>query len=112
MANADLILSGNMSAPETKSSIKLFVSGADMLPDKIRSAFAMIYGRRICSGYGLTEASPVVAINYQNEEQATNVVGFPLVGIDCDIRDEHGTSLKAGSIGILWIRGANIMLGY
>lgn len=39
------------------STIKRFVSGADAMPDKIRAAFAMIYGRKICSGYGLTEAS-------------------------------------------------------
>ncbi len=92
--------------------VKLFVSGADMMPDKIRAAFGMIYGRKICSGYGLTEAAPVVAINYHNEERSTDFVGKPLVGIDTQIRDEHGNVLAAGTIGTLWIRGGNIMLGY
>ncbi len=93
-------------------SIKMFVSGADMLPDKIRAGFAMLYGRKICSGYGLTEASPVVAVNQCNPEQATDVVGHPLVGIECQIRDDTGTSLAAGHVGTLWIRGDNVMLGY
>ena len=93
-------------------SIKLFVSGADMLPDRIRSAFAMVYGRKICSGYGLTEASPVVAIHYHNEEQATNVVGFPMADLECQVRDDEGKILKTGQIGTLWIRGDNVMLGY
>ncbi|MFH0898581.1 MAG: AMP-binding protein, partial [bacterium] len=92
--------------------IKFFISGADMLPDKIRSAFAKIYGRKICSGYGLTEASPVVAVNMDNNECATNVVGDPLVGITCDIRDDQGHSLPALSIGTLWIKGDNVMMGY
>ena len=92
--------------------IKRFISGADAMPDKIRTAFAMIYGRKICSGYGLTEASPVVAINHNDEEQPSNVVGKPLPGIECDIRDEQEQSLEPGQTGNLWIRGDNIMLGY
>ncbi|MBM3887052.1 long-chain fatty acid--CoA ligase [Candidatus Dependentiae bacterium] len=92
--------------------IKLFVSGADALPDKIRSGFAMIYGRRICSGYGLTEASPVVAINTDNEERPTNEVGNPVCGIDLQLRDDNGVVVKKGEVGTLWIKGDNIMLGY
>ncbi len=92
--------------------IKMFVSGADAMPDKIRSAFAMIYGRKICSGYGLTEAAPVIAVNHENEEQKTNVVGYPVIGLDCEIRDENGNALPQGSIGTLWVRGGNVMLGY
>jgi len=94
------------------ASIKRFISGADAMPNKIRAAFSMIYGRKICAGYGLTEASPVVAINHDNENSPTYVVGRPLIGIECDIRDEEGKSLPTGSIGILWIRGENVMLGY
>ena len=93
-------------------SIKLFVSGADMLPDKIRIAFAMVYGRKICSGYGLTEAAPVVAVNHQNFDTPTNVVGRPLFGINYKICDDNGNPVKEGEIGLLWINGGNIMLGY
>jgi long-chain acyl-CoA synthetase len=94
------------------SSIKIFVSGADAMPDKVRAAFAMIYGRKICSGYGLTEASPVIAINHDDENAPTDGVGRPLYGITCDIRDEEGKSLPIDSIGSLWVKGDNIMLGY
>jgi len=93
-------------------SIKMFVSGADMLPDKIRAGFAMIYGRKISSGYGLSEASPVVGVNHENEEEPTNVIGHPLVGIECEIRDENEQPVPSGTIGTLWLRGDNIMMGY
>ncbi len=93
-------------------SIKLFVSGADMLPDKIRSAFALIYGRKICSGYGLSEASPVVGVNEQNEALPTNVIGKPVAGLECQIRDDEGNILSDGNIGNLWIKGENVMMGY
>ena len=93
-------------------SIKLFISGADALPDKIRMGFSSIYGRKICAGYGLTEAAPVVALNEINDEQPTDVVGFPFVDIECDIRDFQGKSLGVGKTGNLWLKGDNIMLGY
>lgn len=93
-------------------SIKLFISGADMLPDKIRAGFAAVYGRKICSGYGLSEASPIVAVNHLNNEQHTTVVGPPIAGIQCDIRSDDGVSLGVNTIGNLWIKGDNIMMGY
>lgn len=93
-------------------SIKIFVSGADMLPDKIRSAFAIIYGRKICAGYGLTETAPVVAINFYNHSQPTDFVGEPIVGMECEIRDDSENSLPAGQIGNLWLKGGNVMMGY
>lgn len=93
-------------------SVKLFVSGADAMPDKIRAAFGMIYGRKVCSGYGLTEASPVIAINHLNQEMASNVVGAPLSGIQCEVRDEEERSLPQGRTGSLWVKGDNVMLGY
>jgi len=93
-------------------SVKMFVSGADALPDKIRAGFGLIYGRKICAGYGLTEASPVIAVNNQNDELATNVVGQVLPGLECDIRDDAGVSLKTGLTGTLWVKGGNVMMGY
>lgn len=93
-------------------SIRLFVSGADAMPDKIRMAFALIYGRKICAGYGLTEASPVIAVNIENETLATQFVGYPFVGIESDIRDDLEKSVKNNSIGTLWIKGDNVMMGY
>ncbi len=93
-------------------SVKRFISGADMLPDKIRQGFGMIYGRKICAGYGLSEASPVVAVNYHNHTLPTNFVGTPVSGLECDIRDESGKSLPPQTVGTLWIRGDNVMMGY
>lgn len=93
-------------------SVKLFVSGADAMPDRIRVAFALLYGRRISSGYGLTEASPVIAIHHSNEEQPSNNVGIPVAGIEVQVRSETGEVLPAHKVGILWVKGGNIMQGY
>lgn len=94
------------------STIKWFVCGGDALPDRIRSAFALVYRRKICSGYGLTEASPVVSIDLEDCAEPTNNIGLPLIGINVEIRDEQRVALPQGQIGALWVAGDNVMLGY
>ncbi len=93
-------------------SIKFFVSGGDAMSDKIRTAFAMVYGRKICNGYGLTEAAPVVAVNIENVDFHSHMVGCPVVGLECQVRDKNGEIVKSGEQGSLWIKGDNVMLGY
>lgn len=93
-------------------SVRLFVSGGDALPDKIRAAFSLLYRRRICNGYGLTETSPVISVFTEDETAPTNNVGRPVSGILYEIRDEQNNVLQQGSIGILWVKGDNVMLGY
>lgn len=93
-------------------SVRLFVSGGDALPDKIRAGFALLYRRRICNGYGLTETSPVLAAALDDEFMPTNTIGRLLPGITCEIRDEWGESVEHGTSGQLWVRGDNVMMGY
>src|SRR5581483_7734073 len=93
-------------------SIRLFVSGGDALPDKIRAGFSLLYRRKICNGYGLTETSPVISVNLENATAPTNNVGKPLHAIQCAIRDEAGNDLSVNTIGVIWVKGDNVMLGY
>lgn len=93
-------------------SVRLFVSGGDALPDKIRSGFGLIYRRKLVNGYGLTETTPVISANLDDETVPASNVGRPLVGITCVVRDEHNNDLPQGKIGVLWVKGDNVMLGY
>ncbi len=93
-------------------SVRLFVSGGDALPDKIRAGFSLLYHRKIANGYGLTETSPVISVNLENATSPTSSVGKPLFGIECAIRDEQGNDLPRNGIGTIWVKGNNIMLGY
>jgi long-chain acyl-CoA synthetase len=93
-------------------SIHYFFSGGDALPDRIRSAFSLIYRRKICSGYGTTEASPVISVDMEDVAEPTNCTGKPLVGVHCAIKDDSWNTLPVNNIGQIWIKGDNIMLGY
>ena len=92
--------------------VRYFAAGGDALSDKIRSFFALIYGRKICNGYGLTETSPFLSVDCDDYTQPTNTVGRPFHGIQAAIKDSQGLLLPQGQIGTLWVKGDNIMLGY
>lgn len=93
-------------------SVRYIVSGGDALPDKIRTAFSLIYCRKICNGYGLTETSPLISVHVTEEYVSADTVGIPVSQLACSIRDEVDNELVQGQIGILWVKGDNIMLGY
>jgi len=93
-------------------SVKYFFSGGDALPDKIRSAFSLVYRRKICSGYGLTETSPVISVEMDDVIEATGTVGKPLIGVNVAIKDQDGKDLGCEQIGEIWVSGDNVMLGY
>lgn len=93
-------------------SVRYFVSGGDALPDKIRAAFALVYNRKICNGYGLTETSPLISFDADDILEPTNAVGRPVVDVAVSLRDEKGAEVADGEIGTLWVKGPNVMLGY
>ncbi len=93
------------------SSVRYFFSGGDALSDKIRAYFSLIYRRKLCNGYGLTETSPFIAVDMDDYMQPTSTIGIPFIGITCSIRDGN-KKLENGKTGVLWIKGDNVMLGY
>ncbi|BDC34902.1 long-chain-fatty-acid--CoA ligase [Candidatus Dependentiae bacterium Noda2021] len=93
--------------------VKYFVSGGDALPDKIRAGFEILYGRKICNGYGMTEASPVIAAELEDIRLATSTIGKPMVRMECAIRDANNSvTLPPFHIGQICVKGDNVMLGY
>ncbi|MDD5602737.1 MAG: AMP-binding protein, partial [Eubacteriales bacterium] len=86
-------------------SLRLAVSGAAALDPEIEKGFDKI-GLRVVQGYGLTEASPIVAAN-NDFENKTGTIGHPIRGVEVaiDMPDENG-------MGEIITRGKNVMLGY
>lgn len=93
-------------------SVSYFFSGGDALPDKIRAAFSLIYRRKISSGYGITEASPVVSCDMDDKTVPTSSSGRILEGVGCSIFDEQGKQVPKNTIGEICLSGDTVMLGY
>lgn len=91
--------------------VKCFISGGASLPENIAQQFQKKFGKQIIEGYGLSEASPVVAINQVGKVKYRSI-GKPLPGIKARILDEDGRELPPGIVGELTVQGSNVMQGY
>jgi long-chain acyl-CoA synthetase len=96
------------------SSIRYCLSGAGALPSTVSEKFQKLTGAHLVEGYGLTEASPVVAGNPLDGSARPGTIGVPLPDTDAkavDLADPEKT-LGVGQEGELWVRGPQTMLGY
>jgi long-chain acyl-CoA synthetase len=96
------------------SAMRFCISGGAPLPLEMRQRFEARTGRRILEGYGLTEASPVVACNPVDGRVKDNSAGLPLPGTVLEIRslkDPHRL-LPRGQRGEVSVRGPQVMKGY
>jgi long-chain acyl-CoA synthetase len=82
--------------------LKGIVSGAAYLDPKVERLYSRS-GIKIRQGYGLTEASPVIAINrFEPGGNQRGTVGLPIPGVQVRIADD----------GEVLVKGPNVMLGY
>lgn len=88
-------------------SLRLAVCGAERVRDETRQLVKRKYDIEILEGYGVTEASPVVAANSVGANQP-GTVGQLLAGMEYKIEPVEG--IEEG--GKLFVRGPNIMKGY
>lgn len=65
----------------------------------------------IYEGYGLTECSPVVAVNFPGKERA-GTVGPVVPETETKVVNDEGVEVPAGERGELWVRGPQVMRGY
>jgi long-chain acyl-CoA synthetase len=91
--------------------VKTFVSGGAALPQKIAEQFMEKFSTPILEGYGLSEASPVVALNPYSKTKFCSI-GCPLPGVKVKIVNSKGETLPPGGIGELVVQGPNVMKEY
>ena len=111
-------------AAEDFGSLRVVMTGAEKLPDRLAAAFEEHFGIRPLEGYGCTECAPAVAVNTHDFRAAgfrqvgakRGKIGHPLPGVCVRIVDPenpwNGNRLPLGQAGLLLVRGPNVMLGY
>ncbi|HJJ12770.1 MAG TPA: AMP-binding protein [Clostridiaceae bacterium] len=85
--------------------IKLFISGAAALDPEVKEAFRN-WGINLCQGYGLTETSPVIGVE-TNENFRVGSIGKTLPHVEAKIVEANEEGM-----GELVVKGPNVMLGY
>jgi len=94
------------------SSMRLWIVGAAPMPTEQLQKFEQRYGGQMFVGYGLTEASPTLAVEREGEPRKPGSTGRPVEGVRIKIVDDDGEELKTGQIGEICAAGDNITLGY
>jgi len=92
--------------------VRVCISGAAPLAGEVLRRFEERFKVPLCEGYGLSEASPVVAVNPLDGVRKPGSVGPAIPGVTIKIVDEDGNFLKTGEIGEVLVKGPNVMKGY
>jgi long-chain acyl-CoA synthetase len=92
--------------------LRFSIAGGMAISQTVADQWYKITGNVIIEGYGLTEASPVVAVNPLNTHAFTGSVGLPLPSTDVSIRDERNQEVPLGKTGELCVKGPQVMKGY
>lgn len=82
----------------------IICGGAPLSPELVRDFDA--FGIEICEGYGITECSPLIAVNRHGKVRLRSV-GQPVDNCEVRIADP-----SADGTGEIEARGRNVMLGY
>lgn len=94
------------------STMRVWGSGAAPLPVEVVEPFERRFGGKLLEGYGLTEASPVVAAHRLSGVRKLGSVGQPIPGVTVSIRDDDDRALPAEEVGEVCVQGPNVMVGY
>jgi len=106
---------------EQFASLRFVVVGAEKLREPLRKEFQETFGIDLLQGYGMTEMSPVVAVNSPDFREGKEnqigtkhgTVGLPIPGVAVRVVDlDTKEPLPPGSEGMLLVKGPGRMLGY
>ena len=97
----------------TTAGVRLFVSGSAPLPADTHREFAQRTGHVILERYGMTETLMNTSNPYDGP-RLPGSVGLPLPGVELRVTAGTGerVAARAGTVGMLEVRGPNVFAGY
>ncbi|EKS41723.1 class I adenylate-forming enzyme family protein [Afipia broomeae] len=93
--------------------LRLSVSAGAIMPATLNREFESRFGIKLLDGYGITETSTMVTMNWQTGTRVMGSCGLPLGGLAVRIVSPvTGDDVAIGEEGELIVRGPNLMSGY
>lgn len=93
--------------------LRLCVSAGAIMPATLNREFEERFGIPLLDGYGITETSTMVTMNWPAGGRVLGSCGIPVPGLAVRIVDpSKRRDLPAGQEGELIVRGPNVMPGY
>lgn len=95
------------------SSVRRCVSAGAIMPGSLNSEFEAFFGVSLLDGYGITETSTMVTMNWPGRWRVSGSCGLPLPGLTVRLVDpKTGFDVGIGTEGELICKGPNLMQGY
>lgn len=99
--------------PVAAGSLRLCVSAGAIMPAALNAEFEEVFGVQLLEGYGITETSTMVTMNWPVGGRVLGSCGLPVPGVGVRLVDPAtGEDVPAGAEGELWVSGPNVMRGY
>lgn len=93
--------------------LRLCISAGAIMPAALNAEFEKTLGVQLLEGYGTTETSTMVTMNWPVGGRVLGSCGLPVLGVA--VRLVHpvaGTDVGVDEVGELWVSGPNVMRGY
>lgn len=94
------------------SSLRIALGGGTAVQQAVAEKWHAITGHHLVEAYGLTEASPGVAINPIDLDAYNGAIGLPISSTEVSLRDDDGKEVALGQEGELCVRGPQVMKAY
>jgi long-chain acyl-CoA synthetase len=94
------------------SSLERCSISAAPVTEELYRAFTGRFNCQMYEGYGLTEASPAVAVERRSMPRKIGSTGIPIPGVEVKIFDHEDRPVPIGQQGEIVVRGPNVMCGY
>ncbi len=93
--------------------MRLFISAGAIMPATLNREFEAHFGVPLLDGYGITETSTMVTMNWPTGGRVLGSCGFPVPGLAVRVVDPlSGADVPLGEEGELIVRGPNVMPSY
>ena len=89
---------------------KLGLSGGGALAPRLDKFYNSI-GMKLVEGFGLTETAPVICIR-SHKKPVMGTIGRAMPHNEIKVVNRHGVECRPGEMGVLYVRGDNVMKGY
>jgi acyl-CoA synthetase (AMP-forming)/AMP-acid ligase II len=93
--------------------LRLSISAGAIMPATLNREFESRFGVKLLDGYGITETSTMVTMNWITGNRVMGSCGLPLPGLAVRVvSPATGEDVTIGEEGELIVRGPNLMSGY
>ena len=94
------------------SALKLSIGGGAPVQQVVGEKWYKATNVVLMEGYGLSETSPILTVNFSSANDHKPGIGLPLSHTIISLRDENDNEVKTGDVGELCAKGPQVMLGY